>query len=70
VFNVTRHVFLSWWGEDFGELSRVAPERLTNFRRVSKLYRCIVRNIDKAAEPQLAQRGTNGSAPRSVLVCR
>jgi len=62
VFNVTRHVFLSLWGE--------APERLTNFRRVSELYRSIVRNTDKAAEPQLAQRGTNGSARRSVSVCR
>jgi hypothetical protein len=39
-----------WWGEDFGELSRVAPERSRVFRGVYGLSGLIVGNAETCAD--------------------
>ena len=39
-----------WWGEDFGELSRVAPELPTDIRRVYRDSDDLVRKSDLSAD--------------------
>jgi hypothetical protein len=39
-----------WWGEDFGELSPVAPELPTDIRRVYRDSDALVRKSDLSAD--------------------
>jgi hypothetical protein len=40
-----------WWGEDFGELSRVAPGRPSSVSNVDDISDSWVSNTDRRAEP-------------------
>jgi hypothetical protein len=53
----------TWWGEDFGELSRVAPERSRGFRGVYGLSGVTVGNADMRAEPLNPRRANIEKRP-------